>query len=254
MGIVMDGLYKFRACTERNLRAFENKEIFFTPLLDFNDPFEGKFSYCLSNPKLRDAIRQKLGHRLIFCLASPDEKGVLPIKSNLMWTHYAEQHSGFCIKYNENIKNGFAKYKKGNGTDNLQKNIWMNVNYTSSSSITIEKEEDIDIAAPDIIRNKDLSFGYEHEVRLVLHVTENIESKRLQSLAFDNYNEIVSGIYLGCRISIENEIRLLYFCKEHHIRCYQMALKDKDYELDFQEIDVEHLDIKLVNPISLQFV
>ena len=49
------------------------------------------------------------------------------IKDNhLMWTHYAEEHKGFCIEYNDNILSGFKDYEL---VRNIQENIWVRMYY-----------------------------------------------------------------------------------------------------------------------------
>ena len=96
-------LFKYRAFNAHSLAELINRKIYFASPLDFNDPFECNFSVQYPTNVLSDntkaqieaflaKIETDLGNSSIYSMsATPFEV--------LMWSHYANQHEGFCIEY-----------------------------------------------------------------------------------------------------------------------------------------------------------
>ena len=133
-------LYKYRSVTRNNAewisRIFTHLELYFSPVTQFNDPFDCKFSY---NFDASDAEKKRyLNARLIerfpnadrnfrrawiktkgaALLGRPEEfANTMEMQNNallaeigvcsltripndiLMWSHYADCHRGFCIQF-----------------------------------------------------------------------------------------------------------------------------------------------------------
>ena len=101
--------YKFRKCDDRYFESLRKGTIYFSSLQDLNDPFEGKFSLgetCVIDANNR--LQNKMNRRLVFSMAEDFGNENFVKDNHLMWTHYADQHRGFCIEYNENILMGDA--------------------------------------------------------------------------------------------------------------------------------------------------
>lgn len=130
-------LYKYRSFNERTLMMLQNNEVYFTSPLDLNDPFDCTVQKQVhdnfSNEITRFIIARSLGipmdlvtkeqilnlreqarasqnadiqndHEIITTMMEFSNKvGILSLSSCnnsiLMWSHYANFHSGFCIGF-----------------------------------------------------------------------------------------------------------------------------------------------------------
>ena len=130
-----DILYKYRCCSKRHILMLINNEIYFTKPLEFNDPFdclaqENSFSNLSENiikeharavgvdenlisnestKKVIDIIKSRPFY-IEFCALQKialsnylENLGVFCLSENctsiLMWSHYSNYHSGFCIGF-----------------------------------------------------------------------------------------------------------------------------------------------------------
>ena len=129
-------LYKYRSTSKYSLEGLINNELYFSKYTDFNDPFEFATpapdvvkSYKIARKKFREyydnkEISKEVFLRLTKLVKTPSNekleervKTLDRIKDNtlnmgilclsqldeniLMWSHYAENHKGFCIEFNE---------------------------------------------------------------------------------------------------------------------------------------------------------
>ena len=187
--------YKFRSCNELNFEGLEKESIYFSPLNKLNDIFEGRYDI---DEKISDEFIGKLSRRLVCCLAKGDESIIH--NNHYMWTHYADEHKGFCIEYNAHVLNGFKPYSL---RDNyIQQNVWMPIKYTDSYAESIRVGDNLDVKLADLIRHKNTSFEHEQEIRLVLHAIDPTDNKR-------EVKKSINAIYLGCKISVENKMKLI---------------------------------------------
>lgn len=133
------------------------------------------------------------------------------IENHLMWAHYANKHSGLCIKYR--IKpEAINKYNQPDSFCFLAK-----VQY-SNKNIKLQ-----DITLDDALVQKSLIWEYENEYRLIYFSTlENKESTIC-------INDIIpEAIYLGAKISDSNRAKILKELKKLHIPIFQMAIDYND--------------------------
>ena len=230
-------IFKFRSCNELNFKGLENETIYFSQLNKLNDIFEGRYEI---DEKITDKFDQKLGRRLVCCLSTGDESFIY--NNHHMWTHYADAHKGFCIEYNEHIFNGFKQYD-----NNIQQNVWMPIKYTDSYTEPINVGDDLDVKLVDLISHKNISFEHEKEIRLVLHTTNPYDNKRVVKGS-------IKAVYLGCRISIEDKMRLIYLASKLEIACYQMYIGNSSYTLKAIPINIKFSDLCMVNPQTCQLI
>ena len=232
--------FKFRSCNEQNFNALEKQSIYFSPLYNLNDVFEGRY---VIDEKITDRFDKKLERRLICCFSKGDEKFIHD--NHYMWTHYADEHKGFCIEYNDRILNGFKQYKTAD--NNIQENVWMSIKYTDSYSEPIQQGDNLDIKLADLISHKNISFEHENEIRLVLHTTDPMDNMR-------SVKGCINAIYLGCRISVENKLKLIYLASKLNVKCYQMCLGSASYVLDKFLININYSDLRMVDPKTCQLI
>ncbi|NCA61179.1 DUF2971 domain-containing protein [Bacillus cereus] len=141
--------------------------------------------------------------------------------SILMWSHYADNHKGFCIEYNFN-------------------EIDINSNLISALQPTIYSDEIINIGehlkrTPKKVEKfkgvleeyaaiiKSNEWIYEQEWRIVFR--EN------KSGGFNCKGLYPKAIYLGSRISEDDKIELLEIAREKKIPVYQMKTDNNKFEL-----------------------
>ena len=231
--------YKFRKCDKYSFESIENQTIYFATLHNLNDLFEG---ICSIREDVSKEVVDKLNRRFIYCISEGDDSF---IKNNhYMWTHYADNFKGFCIEYNDCIFDGFQDY---NIVGDTQSNVWMRVIYTDSCTDAIDNADNIEQRIGNKICYKKRDFERENEIRLVLHDTkEHIHSRHIKSA--------IKAIYLGCRISIDDKMKLIGIATKLKIPCYQMCLANASYTLEAHRINVNYEDLCFVDPNTCQLI
>lgn len=235
-------LYKYRSGTYNkdetnydlmNLRA---DKIRFTNIKNFNDPFECKiisrdlldtlddklkrfeefFMYSKKNKsdyidsahkELIHNSRYKFFKNLLICSFSEYKDNIL------MWSHYSNEHKGFCIEYD---------------LESLIKTRAFILPVIYSNEVPDIDDYKINSRRGySIVYTKALDWEYEKEWRFIINGNSDGE----------NFNIIKpKAIYLGCNIEDKLEKDLLKICKEKNIKCYR-AIKDPyKYRLNFEEI------------------
>lgn len=194
--------------------------IYASSITQFNDPFEGRWydnlidaQYPVGDRELKDT----LDRRKIYCLCSNDSED-FPCSSEsiLMWSHYANSHTGFCIMFSNLIIEA-EKYKQ-------EKFSPVRVVYSDSMpEKTGIKSRDI----ATILSHKYEQWAIENEIRLCF------DSK-------SHYIKIpqnsVIAIFAGCRISKINDCLLYGVAKVLKCKYYHLRLCTEGYQ--FHKIDM----------------
>lgn len=162
-------------------------------------------------------------------------------KNNLMWAHYADGYRGICIKYDitkleddKILKNIFpVSYSK-------ERNI-----YASIESLIDYFEGEKELRATDdakgIFLQKAKHWSYEKEWRMCFMNDEYESGKKYIKVPF----ECVSAVYMGPRISQENENKVIKKIKEYEkkynrtIKIYKMYLDENTYEMISRKLNEE---------------
>lgn len=208
--------YKFRGCNDLSLSMLRHQEIYFASLDELNDPFEGQFHIA---PMIGDDFQQKLDHRRVYCVAKGDRSFVE--NGELMWTHYADSHCGFCIEYNESLLDGFKEYVE---PADIQQNVWLKANYSLSATESMIISDNGDKVLADVLRTKKRDYSYEKEVRLILHTVDPLDSIR-------SVNGAISAIYLGCRMDEVKMGRLKRIAEMLGVPCYKVERDKESFNL-----------------------
>lgn len=151
----------------------------------------------------------------------------------LMWSHYANKHTGICVEYDFDMPFETASYS-----------LLLPVEYTKMRPLLpIEKlgtiqdgdfkinNTNIDMAFTEFLKaliTKSDVWEYEQEWRHIVFV--NDPSQRLVSLP------IVSRIIMGVNISNENKNKMIEFASRHSIPLYQAQLVEDRYEMICKKI------------------
>ena len=145
----------------------------------------------------------------------------------LMWSHYADKHTGFCVEYDmSKLKSQEAKlmlypviYSKKRALFPLSM-----FDFSDVKNVKVSKDNlpyaDI---AESLLKKSDI-WQYEEEWRII-HTLNNLEDQKL-------CEDIITSVYLGANISPDNEkiIREKAALKEISVK--KMRLLEDKYELE----------------------
>ena len=150
----------------------------------------------------------------VACFSEPSN-----LTSLIMWSHYADSHSGVCVEYDfETVKN-------------VVPTACIPVKYTDSYEYSIapqNSEEGIENFFK--MYTKSTEWEYEKEWRVSIQM-EN---------ALTRGHAIPIGepkrIYLGCRIKERLKEDVMRFCRDNEIELYQMKLVPGSFCLGYERI------------------
>lgn len=138
--------------------------------------------------------------------------------SILMWSHYAEEHRGICIEYNTSKKS----------IDDLKGRFLFPVIYTDriiDLSSMYSNTDKINILRFNLVSiYKFDKWSYEKEWRLVI---PNGRMKEEGLLKFFP----ISKVFLGSKISDENQKKVIEVCKEDEIPVMKMTIDSNNYKV-----------------------
>ena len=173
---------------------------------------ESGLSGCLN--KIKDAVR-------VVCLSEVYD-------SMLMWSHYAQNHTGFCIEYDFEEKDMFYKH--------LHPVVYTKERYAVSKIDVLDGNKEF--LYKTTCRKSDV-WSYEKEWRII---TANYNKVMPQTLKYPNGKYVldlktnIKAFYLGAKILDNFKDEIIQFGKMNGIVVYQMMLSPKTYELQAQKI------------------
>ena len=145
--------------------------------------------------------------------------------SILMWSHYAQNHTGFCIEYDFEENNMFYKrlYPVKYTTDRY---AISKADMSHSNTRWIYKT----------ICSKSDVWSYEKEWRIVTANFEKMGLKNLEGKYVFDLKTNIKAFYLGAKIAEKFKEEIIKFGKNNNIHVYQMILSPNSYELNAQRI------------------
>ena len=268
MIIIPKYLYKYRVWENKRHEAIiTDNEIYFASSAQFNDPFDCKIpmrfdrltrterlKYILefgraSFPNLDEEELWKVSKRLadnpthqgknllndaskaqnkviennfgIFSLTS-DPKNIL------MWSHYAESHTGFCVCFD--IVNLLQFFQQKEVTTNALIELHK-VRYKNEYPSLLPSDDNKGKNLLQIMLTKSQLWSYENEYRIIIggatRITVTIPS------------EFINCVILGCKISdsSRNEILHILKTKKNRVTLCQAKMNELDFRLSLEEID-----------------
>lgn len=247
-------LYKYFSINKYTRSVFVNNEIYFCKPSQFNDPFDSKVCYkfegkqitklhfirkqlkqlpscskkqakqILSDPKnfiefernmqkLWDDSRNQLG---VLCLSEKND-------NILMWSHYSQQHQGFCLEFNPKL--GFLQ--RAHPIVYSQKlPIFNPLHYkeTRQQKLTLAKD----------LLTKSSDWKYEQEWR-VINLPEH-GGPGVHEL----HEKALTGVIFGFRMSEENKEQIITWCdiRKHKPNFYITRPKKEEYGLDIVPLNI----------------
>lgn len=155
-----------------------------------------------------------------------------------MWSHYADDHTGFCIKYSIKnvanfIKTGLLPVKYTSKIPTLsvpQLLKCLDSKQDMLSNLSIAK------ASRKALITKSAAWNYEKEWRLIVE-NERVDLLHNGCVAFP-YPE---AIYMGCRMETNMKLHLASLAKRKGLKIYDSRQNDEKFVLDIWETDLKRI-------------
>jgi hypothetical protein len=228
-----EGLLSFRPINEYSLADIINNEITVCSPRVMNDPYDtlllkwGEFIRDVHKGKKHvNALTQSFeSYRIRSFCRMKDKNGNDTISKVLMWSHYADNHKGFCIQYK--FSNEFIR------TEGRFTSRFRDIIYHSS-------EEPFDLNLDSLDTDKALctklnDWEYENEVRLITYAPDR------------------SGEFLSIPIDEKSTIESVYFgyrCPDKKIQTIKNALSNYP-EIKYFQMRSNYNDIYRLNAIPV---
>ncbi|MDI9356570.1 MAG: tetratricopeptide repeat protein, partial [Chitinophagaceae bacterium] len=216
---------KFLPMNENTLGILNNKQIWFAHPSTFNDPLDGNFlqRYYEENKSLFSVL-----DTILIASFVGDTKRALE-NENLMWSHYAKDHTGICLVYE--FKKPFrSKRFLAQAVDYLPEIEHPNMNNLHT---TIESG----------FFTKQKCWEYEDEFRIVYRLQEAKTEKKGKAIPLSDLGLVLKEIVFGlkCTEMSKQLIKQIISGKEEYkeVRLYKMTDKKggNHFQLEKKEVD-----------------
>ena len=248
-------LYKYYSLNKNNShhreRIFTHNELYFPSPRVFNDPFDSKVQLVFDGSKddwkrylrqlynkfrpswnrkqrlaeVRMKMREKRYKRLPQEMTNSyfDQMGVFcmsELKNQiLMWSHYSEAHTGFCLEFRAASDTPFF----GRSQRIEYKKAYPSVNFFKSTRGEQMKAT---------LLTKAKLWCYEKEWRIIEH-----------EHGAGTYNfpaELLTGVIIGCQMPDRNKDKIIRWCKNRNPQpvLYQAELREREFGLDIEKIEL----------------
>lgn len=241
-------LYKYRSLSDGTkkytLDIFRKCELYFSAPQNFNDPFDCKLSPIIgsqkefaeamaerqtlnykkedvvaslnANPnllqKFKDAVGNVMNRHGICCFSKKNA-------DLLMWSHYADCHTGICLEFDVTKDPGFFTFP-------------INVHYQDAyPKIDISEEDKYKEYVITLISTKYSEWSYEEEIRIMKDSNKaySFEPSALISVTF------------GCKVedAVIEEVKHVVEANLNlkHVKFYKAVMDDTDFKLNISQID-----------------
>lgn len=237
-------LYRYMPAEYFNIRNIETQTIHLSVNGVMNDIYEGMPNMEGNLPYYK--VQKLKDLAMMSCLSETNN-------NNLMWSHYADEHKGFCVEYDlkrlsedrfDIIKHLFpviygSKRLIKKDIDSLI-GSHMELNKAIEERIFYEGKETLDDILP-LFLTKGSVWEYEQEWRIIY------TKKQMYDIDEDElYNgnlkfKCISAIYLGYRIHPEIKANVLEICgristNDKPVEVFQTKLDSYGYDITFDRI------------------
>jgi hypothetical protein len=229
-------LFQFRKATPYALANLAAKQFTMTTPLKMNDPMDSLI-YVWSNAgsfgknthfKKHLAPLKKSFNYFRIASFSRDKESALAVENTLMWSHYADEHCGFCIEYEFN-QDDFRRKSNKNKTIAYLKSM----NYPTTDK-PLNLADCSSISLSDAVATKAKNWEYENEVRMISY-NPLIEGD-FETFKLSKKSRIVA-IYFGLRCPdyVQNLIRQILLKTD--VKFYKMKVNLSNvYKLEYEEV------------------
>ncbi|MBV6878566.1 DUF2971 domain-containing protein [Epilithonimonas ginsengisoli] len=221
-------LFKFKNAKSindfnRDIQTILDDKIWFSGIESLNEPFEKVYSTKSFDEY--DGTEEIVTNFFIPLREHINEYfekvGILSLcgrNTNLvMWSHYADNHKGYCIEYNLNLDE-----MNSLNFETEDEVFLFEVEYDNSPIDFLSLPSNFQF----YLRRKNKLWEYENEFRFIS------SKQRLHNIPKNS----IKAIYLGANVNNIVNNTFLNLCKEKNIKLYQTYLSNNSYELKFKKI------------------
>lgn len=234
-------VYKYRAYSAASLELLIKKELWLADPNDFNDPFDCSADYEsavneainefdlaeINQVEVLKEFREKIEKVRVCCFCNTK-------KNQLMWSHYADEHKGFCIgfdkdklliKKRENFLSGNVVYKSISPYEDTIENfrVFDGLGGDGLNKLIINS------ILQSTLNTKYTNWQYEKEFR-VMSTEKNVLPFRPES---------IKSITFGLRMEEHHKssLKSLLASEEwKHVKWYETEKAVDRYALNFNQI------------------
>lgn len=152
----------------------------------------------------------------------------------LMWAHYAQQHQGFVLEFDE----GHSFFQQEHEHPEFGRPLKLTYSIERPRQISMTQ-----LTNQEFFLTKSKEWEYEQEWRMLRLLSDsNIKMPTRSGMVhlFPIPSDCIIGLILGCRMleKDRNEIRKLLIDDEryHHVRVYQAEINSEAYQLKINPI------------------
>lgn len=263
-------LYKYYSCNENNFEALEQRYFYLNTPLDYNDPYDSKINIYFQvpdilNPEVTEDKVINMGYDPnLFSKKMPATKERLDefyqnhriccfskLNNNLlMWSHYAESHTGFCLGFKpikiEDQEEEFIGIKIKDNQLKLSTNmehcmVLKKVKYSDSLPEDFNGFSDNFLKIVNLIAHKHKGWSYEEEYRAIYMNNSFEDSNKSYKIYYDI--SALNSIYIGAKTSEKCIKKIINIVEARYKdncnfrpKIYHCVLNKKEYKIIFNEI------------------
>lgn len=227
-------VFSFRKFNEYSLSDLINNTITVSSSKSMNDPIDSIINLWANEENLEKLCKEQKHIKPYsksfdyfrirsFCINEDKTIGNV-----VMWSHYADEHRGFCIKYK--LSKHFICQEKD--SKNYEHMYLKKIRYSNKVIDLLQNKIEIGIA----YATKKMDWKYENEVRLIVYNPNNTAEH--YGIELDNNSEI-EAIYFGyrCPDATITTIKNLFKANRYCPKFYKMELNENNiYHLKYNEI------------------
>lgn len=229
--------FSFRSFSDYSIRDIEEERISLSHPRSFNDPMDTLLNYWLdlqtsvycnkeeSQAEFFYEMKKVAEHIKIRCFVGAKKDDGQPIcaenLSTLMWAHYSNSHSGFCVKY-DFPANFFEEYKSFGDKLIFIRPVSYRDNLPVNNASPLSME--------DALLSKSMEWNYENEKRLIYFDLSDVSVSHGVIPDFPSLDckGAMKEIYLGVKCSGENRRRIEKAIGDKDIKLFQMNIDNND--------------------------
>ncbi|WP_432745900.1 DUF2971 domain-containing protein [Methylobacter sp. G7] len=154
----------------------------------------------------------------------------------LMWSHYADNHKGFVIGFDESHEFFYRKDHRGANTSPNK------VSYTTQRSVTHQSDYD---SYEKILCEKSINWAYEEEVRIFrsfkkdTRICSGNDEAGYPIYLFELPKECIKSVYIGANAQPDLKNEILSSIKYHDLCAdiYEIVMSKTCYEIEYQKVE-----------------
>ena len=221
--------YKFRSCSRYLFDDLEKEQITLSRPSCMNDPFDSLYSIWSRPENLYDTCKDKKHMKMFhksfdyyrFCSFCIDDDKNSILNNNLMWSHYANEHKGVCIRYklmDDCISSSIS-------LDIHHQTCLHRIHYSNSIDDKPISVNDKSIAIGAAFAQKQECWEYEKESRLICF-DDTTENDRI-IIPYDE-GICIEAVYFGLNCSDKDEATIKKLLAGKQVEYYYMKLDNKN--------------------------